>query len=82
VTALVQYHGQQRLVDCDSAVVFDEAQFPEFVHEKFTRERVVPTMLARVPAKLSATCEPAGPVFRSASNSKVRASLFSLELNS
>jgi hypothetical protein len=30
----VQNDGQQRLIDLDSAVVFDETQFPEFVHEK------------------------------------------------
>jgi hypothetical protein len=31
---LVQNDSQQRLIDLNFAVVFDEAQFPEFVHEK------------------------------------------------
>jgi len=31
---LVQNDSQQRLIDLDFAVVFDEAQFSEFVHEK------------------------------------------------
>ena len=30
---LVQDDGQKRLVDLDPAVVFDEAQLPELVHE-------------------------------------------------
>jgi hypothetical protein len=29
----VQYDGQERLIDLDSAVVLDKAQLPEFVHE-------------------------------------------------
>jgi hypothetical protein len=31
---LVQHHAQERSVDLKSAVVLDEAQFPELVHEK------------------------------------------------
>jgi hypothetical protein len=31
---LVQDNTQEGIVDVDLAVVFDEAQFPEFVHEK------------------------------------------------
>ena len=31
---LVQDDGEQGFVDLDFAVVFDEAQFPEFVHEE------------------------------------------------
>jgi hypothetical protein len=31
---LVQYHAQERSVDLKSAVVLDEAQFPELVHEE------------------------------------------------
>jgi hypothetical protein len=30
----VQDHGQQRLIHFYSSVVFDEAEFPEFVHEE------------------------------------------------
>jgi hypothetical protein len=30
----VQDNGEQRLVDLDFAVVFDEAELPEFVHEE------------------------------------------------
>jgi hypothetical protein len=30
----VQDNTQEGIVDVDLAVVFDEAQFPEFVHEK------------------------------------------------
>src|SRR5580692_926158 len=37
---LVQYHGQQGLIDLDFPVVFDEAQLSEFVHEEIhTRTR-------------------------------------------
>ena len=31
---LVQHDGEQRLIDLDFAVVFDETQFPKLVHEK------------------------------------------------
>src|SRR5216684_1585426 len=31
---LVQHDAQERSVDLKSAVILDEAQFPEFVHEK------------------------------------------------
>jgi hypothetical protein len=34
VALLVQDHCQQGLVDLDLPVVFDEAQFSEFVHEE------------------------------------------------
>jgi hypothetical protein len=40
VALLVQDYRQQRLVDFDFAVIFDEAQFSEFVHEEIhTRTR-------------------------------------------
>jgi hypothetical protein len=31
---LVEYHAQERSVDLQAAVVFDEAQFPKLVHEE------------------------------------------------
>ena len=33
-SSVVQDNTQERFVDVDLAVVLDEAQFPEFVHEK------------------------------------------------
>jgi hypothetical protein len=30
----MQHHAQERRVDLKSAVVFDETEFPELVHEK------------------------------------------------
>ena len=37
-----QDHIQQRLVNLDAIVVFDKAEFAKSIHEKLTRERVVP----------------------------------------
>src|SRR5579863_3406369 len=34
VSSIVQDHTQEGIVDVDLAVVFDEAQFPKFVHEE------------------------------------------------
>jgi hypothetical protein len=45
---LVQHHAQKRSVDLQTAVVFDEAQFSKFVHEKIDSERVVPIISASV----------------------------------
>jgi hypothetical protein len=46
----VQDDTQEGIVDVDLAiaVVVDEAQFPKFVHEKMTRDRVVPIISDRV----------------------------------
>src|ERR1700676_2871357 len=33
-SSIVQHHAEEGIVDVDLAVVLDEAQFPEFVHEK------------------------------------------------
>jgi len=35
-------------VDVKSAIVTNEAEFPEFVHEKIDRERVVPIISANI----------------------------------
>jgi hypothetical protein len=40
---VVQHDAQKSVVNLQAAVVLDEAQLPELVHEKFTRDRVVPT---------------------------------------
>jgi hypothetical protein len=45
---VVQNHVQQGIMDLKFSVVFDEAQFAEFVHEKLTRDRVVPIISASV----------------------------------
>jgi hypothetical protein len=44
----VEDDTQERIIDVDLAVVLDEAQFPEFVHEKLTRDRVVPIISGRI----------------------------------
>ena len=64
---LVQYHSQQRLVDCDSAVVFDEAQFPDFVHENIhARTRRTHHARQSFLRNFRQRAKPAGPVFRNA----------------
>ena len=45
---VVQNDVQQRVTDFQFSVVFDIAQFAELVHEKVTRDRVVPIISARV----------------------------------
>jgi hypothetical protein len=45
---IVQYHIEQRLVNLDSGVVFNKAELTKAVHEKLTRDRVVPIISARV----------------------------------
>jgi hypothetical protein len=45
---VVHEDGQEGMMDLEAAVVFDETQLLEFVHEKFTRERVVPIISASV----------------------------------
>ena len=37
----------KELMDLDFSVVFDKTQFAEFVHEKLTRDRVVPIISDR-----------------------------------
>ena len=72
----MQYNGQQRFVDLDFSVVFDESELAEFVHkEVYARDRVVPAMLARV------SWETFGRM-RSGFSKSVRARHFSMELNS
>jgi hypothetical protein len=53
--SLVQDDSQKRLVDFDHAVVFDEAHFLNLVINKFTRERLVPTISASVSSLTNAT---------------------------
>jgi hypothetical protein len=43
---VVQHDAQEGLVNLDAAVVIDEAEFPELVHEEIYTERVVPTISA------------------------------------
>jgi len=38
----VQDHIEHLLVNLDAIVVFDKAEFAKSIHEKLTRERVVP----------------------------------------
>jgi len=45
---LVQHDAQERSVDLKSAVVLNETQLSEFVHEKLTRGCVVPIISANV----------------------------------
>jgi hypothetical protein len=45
---VVQNHVQQGIMDFQFSVVFDKTQFAEFVHEKLTRDRVVPIISASV----------------------------------
>jgi hypothetical protein len=45
---LVQHDAQERGIDLNPAVVLDETEFPELVHEDLTRERVVPIIYASV----------------------------------
>jgi hypothetical protein len=49
-SVVMKYHIQQRTVDTQimSNVVVDEAELPESFMKKLTRERVVPTISARV----------------------------------
>ena len=46
--SVVEHDVEQRAVDLQPAVVLDEAQLPELVHEEADRERVVPTISASV----------------------------------
>jgi hypothetical protein len=60
--------------------IIKEAWFPEPVHEKLTRDRVVPTISARVSWLIFGITVPGTPSFpKLASNSRTRASRFSLE---
>jgi hypothetical protein len=45
---VVQDHVQQRVTDFYFSVVLDIAQFAKFIHEKLTRDLVVPIISARV----------------------------------
>ena len=45
---LVQDNTQERSIDLKSAVVLDESELSEFVHEELTRGRVVPIISASV----------------------------------
>jgi len=45
---VVKNHVQQGIVDLKVAVVVDKAKLAELVHEKLTRDRVVPTISASV----------------------------------
>ena len=79
---IVQHDVEQRTVDFEPAVVVNESQLPEPVHEKLTRDRVVPTISARVSWLIFGTTvwgTPALPKW--ASRRRMRASRFSLELN-
>jgi hypothetical protein len=42
----VQDNTQKRIVNVDTTIVTNEAQFPEFIHEHMFRERVVPMISA------------------------------------
>ena len=44
----MQNHIQQRCVNFDVAIVFDQAQLPKLVHEVTDAERVVPIISASV----------------------------------
>ena len=46
---VVQDHVQERAVNLDGAVVFDEPSFRNRFMKKLTRDRVVPIISARVP---------------------------------
>jgi hypothetical protein len=79
---LVQNHVQQGTVDFNLAVVINKTQFPKSVHEKLTRDRVVPIISASVSWLIFAMIgsgRPSLPKF--ARSRRVRASRFSLELN-
>jgi hypothetical protein len=54
---LVKDNTQEGIVDVDLAVVLDEAQFPEFVHEKINPGRVVPIISASI------SCDTLGSTF-------------------
>jgi hypothetical protein len=79
----VQNRVEQRLVNPNAAVVIDVAELPEAIHEKLTRDRVVPIISARVvcvTGGIFASGAPGSPY--SAINKSVRANRLSLELNS
>ena len=79
----VQKEGKQCFVHPQGTVVINESHLAKAVHEKRARDRVVPTISARVPwltfrlaeYGLDRTPKPA-------SNRRVRASRLSLELSS
>jgi hypothetical protein len=53
----VQNNTREGIVDAGLAVVFDETQFSEFVHEELTRDAVVPIISASV------SCDALGSTF-------------------
>ena len=64
-------------------VVFDEAQFPEAIHKKLTRDRVVPIISANISwLILGSTVSGLLSLPNCASNNRILASRFSLELKS
>jgi len=79
----VQHDAQERRIDLKTAIVLMKPSFLNLFMKKLTRERVVPIISASV------SCETLGSKpwglsslpYR-ASNKRVRASRFSLELNS
>jgi hypothetical protein len=78
----VENHVQQGTVDFNVAVVINKTQFSEFVHEKLTRDRVVPIISAKVSWLIFAMIgsgRPSLPKF--ARSRSMRASRFSVELN-
>ena len=64
-------------------VIVDKAKLSEPVHEKLTRERVVPTISAKVPDSVWGPTFPIRLLYQTAPlTERTRASRFSLELKS
>jgi len=79
----VQQHDQQRIVDLQVAVVFDEPELPELVHKEAHGERVVPIISASTSWLILVVTGSARPSLpKLASRRRSRAKRFSLELKS
>jgi hypothetical protein len=70
-------------MDLQLSVVLDEPKLPEFIQKKLTLERVVPIISANVACVISGITVSGFPSLpKLASNKRIRAKRFSLELKS